>query len=123
MTKRPLILSALVFALVGGVSVSSGHAQRDTMERILEMHGEGPNTFFLTNRDRSDVVSFNKERVVEICLGEDGHGADLQITFDGHEAMLYAGNCLLLEAKKVSIQAAGNIEAGFALRGRVRTIS
>jgi len=115
------VKSIATIAAVGMLGVSSANADSAT-GRMLEFYGEA-GEFYLTDSTETEVVNLNKERMVEVCAGGSRHATKLKVNYDGNQTMVRPDNCTVVEAKDVSIEPAGELKAGWDMRGTVRPLN
>lgn len=121
MTTAKLNTAVLCAGVFGLALTSTSVFGQSVTERMIERYSE-PNEFYLTDSRETEIINFKKDRLAAVCIGESEHTTALDIKFDDRNATLYPGNCLLVEAKKVKVSAAGELDPGWDLRGTVRTI-
>lgn len=118
--NKPSVLTCTL-ATVMGSAVFAGPALSQS-EILFDMYAP-PGEFILTDTSDVDVVQFNKERVIELCLGGSQHGTAMEVDYDDNgEAVIRPGNCMLIEAKEITVTPEGSLEPGWDLAGTVRTM-
>ena len=98
--RRITILTALALSLLA----LNTHAQNARVPEISDRYDSliaGADEYYFYEDNRKQVVDYKNDRIVRLCLGDSNHAVPLNITADGREMTLKAGDCIRIEAKQV----------------------
>jgi hypothetical protein len=84
-----------------------------------------PGTFYLQGSSDVEIVDFSREKIIRICasrktpneVGPDSRPVGLKVKYEGRERVIRPGNCLMFEAKQVSVSPADTLPDGWILEG------
>lgn len=130
--------AALMAAACAGLCATAAHAETITskgpmprdpiMEQALQL--QPTNQFTLNSQQDVDLVQFHHERTISVCAPHVDHdqldaarrAVPIIVTADGEQHTVTPGNCIMLDAKKVSVKPAGSLGNNTDLVGTVRAI-
>ncbi|HKL63777.1 MAG TPA: hypothetical protein VJ883_10450 [Woeseiaceae bacterium] len=125
---RHLIAIFLAAGMVAGLGTTTALAQEgaERLESILEyrawMYAE-PDEYYFFEEDTKQVVDYKQERIVRVCVGDSRHVVPLKVIYDGSTAMIERGDCMRVEAKKISLEPAESLDANTFIRAEVQTMN
>ena len=119
---------ALVIALIGvtGATPALAQAEADKVESIVEYQAwmyTSPDEYYFFEDDSKQVVDYKDERIVRICTGDSRHLVPLKVKYDGSSAMIESGDCMRVEAKKISLEPAKRLDSNAVIRAEVQTMN
>jgi hypothetical protein len=127
MMKNAAIGAALAMLAMPAVAQ---HVEGDAHSAVSQWARQlaPPGSFWLDNQDDREIVRYTTPRDVRLCLPEPAPVSrvdkviPLTVTWDQtNTAVLYPGNCLYFDARRVSVKPAGNLPRNTVLKGSVET--
>lgn len=116
MQIRFAALAAVVFLAAG--SIPGAATAQSITETMVKMYSE-PNEYYLFEDDEKKVIHYKKDRRVQLCAGQSKHLVPLKVTHDGDSSQVAAGDCLIVEAKQISISPAEPLDPNWSMRVEV----
>lgn len=118
----------LAAGIAAGLGAAPALAQEgpENVESILEYQAwmySAPDEYYFFEDDSKQVVDYQRERIVRICVGDSRHLVPLKVIYDGSTAMIERGDCMRVEAKEVSLEPAETLDANAVIRAEVQTMN
>lgn len=110
--------------LISSTAIAQNFVENDSYlhERWEHMYME-PGEFTINDSSDIEVVDFEKPRDVRVCLDNSEHAVPLEVKYRGKIRIIRSGNCMVIEAKEISISAAERLDNGWNLGGTVEISS
>ena len=132
MRTRTLLGAAAIAAAWSPAAAATQQMEGDATSR-LEWLGRAhaqPGTFWLDSNEDREIIRYTTPRDVRLCLptpsgtGAAERGYPLRVTWDQtNTVVLYPGNCLFFDARRVSVRPAAELPQGVVLEGSVEAAS
>lgn len=121
MTKSRLIPRMI---LAGALLVPLSTPAWALSEAMTEMYAP-PGTFYLQDSSDVEIIDFSAPKDIRICAsretprekGPEHDPVGLKVKFEGREKIVRPGNCLMFEAKQVTVSPARTLPDGWSLEG------
>ena len=125
---RYAIAIAFLFGMAATFTATPALAQAEAenYESILEYRAwmyTAPDEYYFFEDDSKQVVDHKEERIVRICTGDSRHLVPLKVKYDDSTAMIETGDCMRVEAKKISLEPAKRLESNAVIRAEVQTMN
>ncbi len=117
-------LPAMLFsAILASLAMAPVAAQYDSnAERIAQLTSP-TDVYHFFEGSRKQVVSYNTDRIVRVCLGDNRHTVPLRVIYDDKNATVAANECIRVEGKEVFLEPAEPLEPNTTLRAEVETLN
>jgi len=89
-------------------------------ESLVEWYTRG-DRFYLHDDGETELVSFSESRDVKVCAATRRNDIPIAVTHDGERSVVRSGNCLTVDAKKVTVSPAEELPTYVELTGTVTT--
>lgn len=117
------ILSMLTLAALSGAPQLHAQVENEsTFRQAIETLYQEPGEFTVNSNADVEVVHFKNPRDVRLCLPDGRRVVALEVKYDKDKTTLHPGNCMIVEAKEVSVSTAGDLKEGWNLHGTVETV-
>ena len=94
-------------------------AQADSVsETLVELYSEA-DEFYLFDQQDVQVLDYKIARYVRICADKRQHMVPVEVRYDGKSAEVRPGDCMRIEAKRVSLAPADALESNWDLSGTI----
>jgi len=121
---RPIQSLSLIVSVAACLMVpAAGMAISDDIEdqnSIVEWY-TGGDRFYLYDDSDTELVNFSEARDVRICTATRRHDITLQVNHDGSKSIVRSGNCLTVDAKKITVSPAEQLPPYVELMGTVES--
>lgn len=121
---RILVATITLFAILMAPIVSTpAIAQYESNAQRLAQMTAPTDVYYFFDGSRKQVTSYNEDRIVRVCLGDDRHGVPLRVIHDDNSAMVGANECIRVEGKEIFLEPAEPLEPNTTIRAEVETLN
>jgi hypothetical protein len=115
-------LTLIAFAICTAIPATSFAIGDEVMDRdsLVEWYTRG-DRFYLYGEDETELVSFSEPRDVKVCAATRRNDIPIAVMHDGERSIVHSGNCLTVDAKKVTVSPAEELPTYVELTGTVTT--
>ena len=90
-------------------------------ESLVAWYSRG-DRFYLYEQEESELVSFSEARDIRVCAATRHFDIPIRVRHDGETSVVNSGNCLTVDAKRVSVSPAEELPEYVELTGTVETL-
>jgi hypothetical protein len=125
---RYLTATSLLLALTATLGAAPALAQTEAegVESYVEYQAwmySAPDEYYFFEDDSKQVLDYKSEHIVRICTGDSRHLVPLKVKYDDSTAMIETGDCMRVEAKKISLEPAKRLDTNAVIRAEVQTMN
>ncbi|SRR6056297_3133687 len=109
-----------------GATPALAQAEAENYDSILEYRAwmyTSPDEYYFFEDDSKQIVDYKEERIIRICAGDSRHLVPLKVKYDDSTAMIESGDCMRVEAKKISLEPAKTLDTNAVIRAEVQTMN
>ena len=127
--RRTLFMIPLIATALASTQATAQHliSKGPPPEDPLVLEGEGaagPNHFFINSKEDVELIRFKAPRRMEMCAngsdaagGSAARGYPISVKWNDQTATVAPGDCMQLEAAKVTVRAASPLPQSEAIEG------
>lgn len=116
MMKRQTMPIALAAACAAFLAPASN--ADSASETLVELYSE-PDEFYLFDQQDVQVLDYKSAREIRVCADKRRHMVPVEVRYDGKTAEVRPGDCMRIEAKRVSLAPADTLESNWDLSGTI----
>lgn len=114
----PIAAAACIGLPAAAFAIGDNVADR---ESLVEWYARG-DRFFLYEQEESELVSFSEARDVRVCAATRHFDIPIRVRHDGETSVVNSGNCITVDAKRVTVSPAEELPEYVELTGTVETL-
>ena len=127
--RSALFIATLIATAFAGAPATAQHliSRGPPPDDSLVLEGEwdaGPNHFFINSNDDVELIRFKKPHQMEMCAkgphaaaGSAARGYPISVKWNDQTATIAPGDCMHLDAAKVTVRAASALPQSVVLEG------
>jgi len=121
--KHGKMFAMLFTTLLVSVAMTPTVAQYNSNAERLARLTAPTDVYYFFEGDRKQVVSYNSDRVVRVCLGDSRHTVPLRVIYDEKNVTVAANECIRVEGKEVFLEPEEPLKPNTTIRAEVETLN
>lgn len=114
---------ALSAILMASIAPTPAVAQYESNAQRLAQMTSPTDVYYFFDGSRKQVTSYNEDRIVRVCLGDDRHGVPLRVIHDEDTVTVGANECIRVEGQEIFLEPAEPLKPNTTIRAEVETLN